>query len=211
MQFSKYSALFATLMATLATYASAMRCANSGSTRIVRAAPSMARMLDLSPMAQLMDMDLGMSGTILPTIRSIHRNDVMTTSQLPQLYIDVAEDKKEYVVTADVPGIRQDAITIDVKDDVLIVSAERKRPEPSEENGETLRRQERVMGSVERRLTLPDDANQASIDAQLELGVLKITIPKLEQPKETARRIEIGAKGSRVDAIADIVQDASEV
>lgn len=101
--------------------------------------------------------------------------------------LDVWETPSDVVYSFDLPGIPEDQISIEVKDDTLTVSAERQRSEETSEDG--LYRYERRFGSFARAVGLPQGVDQDKIAARYENGVLEVRVPKPaeQQPK----RIEL--------------------
>ena len=102
--------------------------------------------------------------------------------------IDINETADEYLVSADLPGIKEDDIKIECNANQLTISAERKydSTESKKEN-----RRERFFGTYQRSFTLPQGVDSEKIDAKYEGGVLEIHIPKGEKVK--SRRIQIGS------------------
>ena len=103
----------------------------------------------------------------------------VTQNWVPAL--DVWETPTEVVYAFDLPGIPEDAITIEVKDDNLTVSAERQKTEESNDNG--FYRFERRYGMFARAVGLPQGVDQENISARYENGVLEIRVPKPEEQK----------------------------
>lgn len=95
--------------------------------------------------------------------------------------LDVWETDSEVVYSFDVPGVPEDAISIEVKDDTLSVSADRARTEEAKEDG--FYRFERRYGTFARAVGLPQGVNQDRIEARYENGVLEVRVPKPEQEK----------------------------
>ncbi len=104
--------------------------------------------------------------------------------------MDLVETADQFVLTADLPGLAEDDVTIEVEDRVLSISGERRTV--TEETKAGYRRVERASGSFRRTLTLPEGVDGDAIVASFEKGVLEISIPKPEQRKP--RRIEIAPK-----------------
>ena len=94
------------------------------------------------------------------------------------------------MLTADLPGLGEEDVKIEVEDRVLSISGERKTV--SEDSKAGYRRVERAFGSFRRTLTLPAGVDGSAITASFDKGVLEIAIPKPEQAKP--RRIEIAPK-----------------
>ena len=116
--------------------------------------------------------------------------------------MDLAEEGDDLVLTADLPGLAEEDVAIEVKDGVLTISGERKAARSHEARG--YRRVERSSGRFSRSLTLPDGIKADEIAANFDRGVLEVRIPKPEERKP--HRIPIGT-GS-LDAIeAEASQD----
>ena len=103
--------------------------------------------------------------------------------------VDLFEREDSLVLKADLPGLSEDDVQIEVRDNVLTVSGERRADFEDKQNG--YYRVERAFGSFSRSLTLPEGVDAEAIQASFDNGVLEVTIPKPEQRKP--RRIEIGS------------------
>ena len=101
--------------------------------------------------------------------------------------LDVWETPTEVVYAFDLPGIAEEQITIEVKDETLTVSAEREKTEDTSENG--FYRFERRYGTFARAVGLPQGVDQDNISARYENGVLEVRVPKPEEQKP--RKIEL--------------------
>ncbi len=102
--------------------------------------------------------------------------------------MDLTEEGDQFVLRADLPGLRDEDVNIEVEDNVLTISGERKAE--NEDRKEGYYRVERAVGRFSRSLTLPDGVDPDSIEAQFENGVLTVRIPKPEETKP--RRVAIG-------------------
>lgn len=105
--------------------------------------------------------------------------------------IDVAETEKAYTVHADLPGISEKDLEVTLKDNLLTLKGERKQE--SEEKHGTYTRIERSYGSSERQIGLSKDIDQSKIDATFKNGVLTLTLPKLAEPEQSAKKINVKA------------------
>ncbi len=103
--------------------------------------------------------------------------------------MDLAETEDELVLTADVPGVDEDEISIEIKDRVLTVSGERR--DSREEKDRGYHRVERSYGRFARSLTLPEGIDSERVVANFDRGVLEVRIPKPEQRKP--HRVTIGS------------------
>ena len=101
--------------------------------------------------------------------------------------LDVKDQETNYLVEAEMPGIKKEEITLDYQDDQLLISV-RKNEEINEEKENYIHRERRTT-SMQRSIYLKD-VKIDGIDAKLEDGVLKIMIPKTEV-SSAKRQIEI--------------------
>ena len=106
--------------------------------------------------------------------------------------MDLVEADEHFVLKADLPGLAEDDVAIEVQDNVLTISGSREAEHESKEQG--WYRLERSYGSFSRSLTLPDGVDAEKVEASFDRGVLEVRIPKPEERKP--RRISIGANGN---------------
>jgi HSP20 family protein len=102
--------------------------------------------------------------------------------------VDVWETESELVLSFDLPGVKEDEISVEVDDGTLTVSGERRRTH--EHSGERFYRYERRFGSFVRSVSLPAGVSEDSITASFRDGVLEVRVPKPEEQKP--RRIQVG-------------------
>lgn len=103
--------------------------------------------------------------------------------------VDITEDDKEYLIKAELPEMKKEDIKINVQDDVLSISGERKYEK--DEKGKKYHRVERAYGSFLRSFTLPQDADGSKVSATYKDGVLAIHLPKSEKAKPKAIEVKI--------------------
>ncbi len=108
----------------------------------------------------------------------------------PYLALDIAETQKAYHVSADLPGIPKDNLSVSIEDGVLTISAE-SSDNVEQSSGRFIRR-ERFQGKLVRSLKLSDIADQAKIEAKYKDGVLHVEIPKVESAQP--RTIEVSVQ-----------------
>jgi HSP20 family protein len=101
--------------------------------------------------------------------------------------VDLKEREDSYLVSADLPGISPDQISIEVDNGTLLIAGKRKFEDPQDK--ESYRRVERQFGAFKRSISLPEDAAIDQISAKNEHGVLEIVIPKMEEKR--AKKIQI--------------------
>jgi HSP20 family protein len=97
-----------------------------------------------------------------------------TADLLPSM--DVTETDKQIEITAELPGLEEKDVQVNVADNVLTIRGEKKAEK--EEKDKAYRLVERSYGSFVRSLALPDGVNADTIKASIEKGVLKVTVPK---------------------------------
>jgi HSP20 family protein len=102
--------------------------------------------------------------------------------------MDLVEAEDHFLLKADLPGLAEEDVAIEVQDNVLTISGERKAEHERKEKG--FYRLERSFGRFSRSLTLPEGVNADGISAKFDKGVLEVSIPKPEERKP--RRITIG-------------------
>lgn len=102
---------------------------------------------------------------------------------------DVTESGDDLVLQMDLPGLTEDAVTVEVEDGVLTVSGERKDERRHESEG--IHRLERTYGKFARSFNLPAGTDPDSISGDFENGVLELRIPKPAEKKP--RRVAIGS------------------
>jgi HSP20 family protein len=105
--------------------------------------------------------------------------------------MDLLETADAFVLRADLPGMGQDDVKIELDDNVLTISGE--RAAEHEDRQEGFYRLERAFGRFSRSLTLPKGVDQDAVAASFTNGVLEVRIPKPAQAKP--RRIEISVSG----------------
>jgi len=105
--------------------------------------------------------------------------------------MDLVETADAFVLRADLPGMSEQDVKIEVEDNVLSVSGERKAEH--EARGEGFYRMERAFGTFSRSLTLPKGVNADAVAASFDRGVLEVHIPKPEQAKPRRISINVGS------------------
>jgi HSP20 family protein len=95
--------------------------------------------------------------------------------------MNVTEDKNNFYVRAELPGLKADELDISVTGDTLSISGERKIP--GEDEKARYHRREREAGKFSRMVSLPTHVDTEKVDARCIDGVLKVTLPKAEAAK----------------------------
>jgi HSP20 family protein len=106
---------------------------------------------------------------------------------------DVLETREHYLVLVDLPGVKEDKITLECEDGMLTIAGERTRPAADE-----ARRLERPIGEFVRSLALPHEVEAGEVVASYSDGVLEIQVPKPAEHRHKPQKIPLkGAKTQR--------------
>lgn len=106
-------------------------------------------------------------------------------------HVDIAATDREYVITAEVPGLEASDLQLELQDDMLLIHGEKRQEWEKQHAG--VYRMERRYGAFERILSLPDDADPDRLEAKLKHGVLTVTMPRRPSAKAPSRLIEVKA------------------
>jgi len=130
----------------------------------------------------------------LPSVSGNLVGGVRPAVKLGNLYrpqIDVSGDDNGYEIKLDVPGLTEADLSIEVRDDVLIIRGEQQQQ--SEDRDKHYYRVERSYGAFQRTLSLPDDADADEIEAKIDNGVLRLGIPRRQSADPDVKRIPISS------------------
>jgi HSP20 family protein len=111
--------------------------------------------------------------------------------------MDLVETDESFVLRADLPGLSEKDVNIELEDNVLTISGERKTER--EERNEGYYRVERASGTFARSLTLPEGVNPEGVRAAFDRGVLEVRIPRPEQRKPRKVEIAVGGGASTIE------------
>ncbi len=103
--------------------------------------------------------------------------------------VDIFEDKDDVVVKAEIPGIKKEDLDVKLEEDTITISGEKKTEEKVEKKD--YYRLERSYGSFSRSFSLPTDVQTDKAKATFKDGVLEVRVPKTEEAKRKARKVEI--------------------
>lgn len=104
--------------------------------------------------------------------------------------LDVYEDKDQFAVKAELPGMKKEDIEVSLHDGSLTVSGERKSEHETKDAG--VYRSERYFGRFQRTVDLPNTVDASKVKADYQDGILTITLPKTEEAKP--KRISVSVK-----------------
>ncbi|KAI8141678.1 HSP20-like chaperone [Fennellomyces sp. T-0311] len=103
--------------------------------------------------------------------------------------VSIYETDTNWVIHAEIPGVKKEDIKLDVTKDFITITAESKFDE--QYTKDNVRYQERHEGTFSRKLSLPDHIDREKIGAKFENGVLEVTMPKVTDPAKHNRKITI--------------------
>jgi HSP20 family protein len=103
--------------------------------------------------------------------------------------IDVRETDQAYIVTAEAPGVDPGEIQLDLRENALVISGEKRSERRQEDQG--VRYSERGYGRFERIIPFDSEIDPDRVEAASRNGVLTITLPKAAQARDRSRRIQV--------------------
>lgn len=104
--------------------------------------------------------------------------------------VDISETENEYLVRAELPGIKKEDVHVQLENGILTLSGET-RSESEEREGERLIRQERSYGKYIRSLRLGKGINDQAVKATYKDGILEVVVPKAEEVKPKVIDVDI--------------------
>jgi HSP20 family protein len=111
--------------------------------------------------------------------------------------MDLVETDDHFVLKADLPGLDESDVNIEVEDNVLTVSGERNAEHEDKREGYV--RVERAYGAFRRSLTLPEGVSPEAVRASFDKGVLEVSIPKPEERKPRKVAIQVGERPAAIE------------
>jgi len=103
--------------------------------------------------------------------------------------VNLAEDDEQYILAAEMPGIKKEQVKVTVREGVLTLSGE--RDAGFDEEKVTLIREERSYGKFEKALRLPAKVDENKVKATFENGILTVVLPKAEEAKPKTIAINV--------------------
>ena len=104
--------------------------------------------------------------------------------------VDIKEKKGKYEITADLPGVDKDHMSITLENGVLTIEASTEEEKTEKEDGKIIRK-ERRSGKFMRSFNLGPGVKESDIDAKFKNGVLKLVVPKAKSPVVEPKRIDV--------------------
>jgi len=141
---------------------------------------------DLGPWSPLRDL-----GSLHDSIDQFFEESfpVMSKVNLPVPTVNVYEKDNAVVVKADLPGIKEEDLSVEVSEDHLVIRGERKSEEEVDEKN--YYRRETSFGSFLRTIPLPSEVDKDKVEAELKDGILTISMPKAALPEPKITKIKV--------------------
>ncbi|MDN3724992.1 Hsp20/alpha crystallin family protein [Aequorivita sp. SDUM287046] len=142
-------------------------------------------------------------------MKTVNRNNIWLPSLLDNLFLDsrldglknyetfsipavnIFENLPNFVVELAVPGLKKEDFAIEVEEDTLKISSKKVEEKKEENNDSRIRRREFNYATFERSFKLPENIKAEDIQANYENGVLRVTLPKMEEKKALKKMVEI--------------------
>ncbi|HWC72729.1 MAG TPA: Hsp20/alpha crystallin family protein [Gemmatimonadales bacterium] len=105
--------------------------------------------------------------------------------------VDIFEDSNEIRIMAELPGVQPADVKISLEGNVLSIHGHKQQV--AEERTERVHRYERTYGQFERTFTLPASVDPNTIKATYDVGVLTVTLPKMERARPRQIQVEVGS------------------
>jgi len=130
----------------------------------------------MSPFRDLTHIENKMDRFFNEMFKTTQSNELQDLSSLPAC--DISEEKDKYVLKFDLPGTLKENVKVEVINDQLTISAERKEEKKTTDKQKHL--SEVYYGSYFRSFTLPGPVDEKKVDAKFENGVLTVSVPKTQ-------------------------------
>ena len=114
--------------------------------------------------------------------------------------MDLVETEDHFVLRADLPGVAESDVKVELEDNVLTLSGERRHEQEVKKGG--YYRIERASGAFARTLTLPEGVDAEAVEATFDKGVLEVRIPKPAERKPRRVAISVGDAPATIEAQA---------
>ena len=105
--------------------------------------------------------------------------------------VNITENFPNFVVELAVPGLKKEDFTIEVEEDTLKIASKKVEEKEEESSNSQIRRRELNFQSFERSFKLPENIKTEDIQANYENGILRVTLPKMEEKKALKKMVEI--------------------
>jgi HSP20 family protein len=143
----------------------------------------------------LVPMDYWSPGSMIQEMEKMFEDFKLGFGEMPSKSIarlpsiDVKDEENQYVMEAELPGIKKDEVSLEIGDDAVIIKAEKEKN--TEEQGKGFVRRERGYVSFYRHIPLPADVDSSRATAKMKDGLLIVTLPKKVEMIGSKKKLEI--------------------
>jgi len=123
-----------------------------------------------------------------PEMRSATGNEALTFPDWAPA-VDIAETPEEFLIKAEIPGVKKEDVKVSFSDDTIRIEGERKQEK--EEHGKKYHRVERSYGSFVRTFIVPNGVNEGAMSAEFKEGVLQVHLPKSNKPAPKSVEVKV--------------------
>lgn len=145
----------------------------------------------LSPMTMMSDMDRIFDDFRSEWERAFLAPRTFAAELSRQPLIDLADNGKEYLLKAEMPGINKEDLAIEVGENEIEISGETRTEEKEEDKDRGYIRRERRYSKFHRTLPLPDSVIADKAEAELKDGVLTVKLPKASPPEKKSKKVQV--------------------
>ncbi|MRT17961.1 Hsp20/alpha crystallin family protein [Vitellibacter sp. q18] len=142
-------------------------------------------------------------------MKTVNRNSIWLPSLLDNLFLDnrvdalnnyetfsipainIVENLPNFVIELAAPGLQKEDFTVEAEDDTLTIAAKKVVEKNEESSDSKFMKREFNYSSFERNFKLPENIKTEEIQASYENGILRVTLPKVEEKKALKRMVEI--------------------
>jgi HSP20 family protein len=144
-----------------------------------------------NPLRELEDFQQRVLSAFRPSTNgTANGRDSMTSAEWMPL-VDIVEDEKEYVISAELPDINKDDVKVTMENGLLTIRGER-RFERDGQQQKKYHRVERFYGTFSRTFAMPDDGDSSSVRAEFKNGMLCVHIAKSESARPRQIEVKVG-------------------
>lgn len=141
------------------------------------------------PFRELQDMSDRLSRVFSrPEMRGAAGNEALTFPDWAPV-VDIAETPEEFLIKAEIPGVKKEDMKVSFSDDTVRIEGERKQEK--EEHGKKYHRIERSYGSFVRTFLVPNGVNEGAMSAEFKDGVLQVHLPKSNKPAPKSVEVKV--------------------
>jgi HSP20 family protein len=142
-----------------------------------------------NPMRELEDFQHRILSAFRPNSERRGNGDEPLSSAEWMPLVDIVEDEKEYVISAELPEVGKDEVKVTMENGLLTIRGERKFERDEQKK---YHRIERFYGTFARSFALPDDGDSSSVRADFKNGVLRIRVAKSEAARPRQIEVKVG-------------------